>query len=54
MASIKVVLRKNMIRKDETIPLALRISENYKTNYHWLGHYILEKDWDKKWMSRLK
>ena len=48
MASIKVVLRKNMIRKDETIPLALRISENYKTNYHWLGHYILEKDWDKK------
>lgn len=48
MASIKVVLRKNMIRKDGTIPLALRISENYKTNYHWLGHYILEKDWDKK------
>lgn len=48
MASIKVVLRKNMIRKDDTIPLALRISENYKTNYHWLGHYILEKDWDKK------
>ncbi|TDN93397.1 site-specific recombinase XerD [Salegentibacter sp. 24] len=48
MASIKIVLRKNMIRKDDTIPLALRISENYKTNYHWLGHYILEKDWDKK------
>ena len=48
MASIKIVLRKNMIRKDDTIPLALRISENYKTNYHWLGQYILEKDWDKK------
>ena len=48
MASIKVVLRKNMIKKDGTIPLALRISENYKTNYHWLGHYLLEKDWDKK------
>jgi len=47
MASIKVVLRKNMIKKDGTIPLALRISENYKTNYKWLGQYVLEKDWDK-------
>jgi len=47
MASIKVVLRKNMMKKDGTIPLALRISENYKTNYKWLGQYVLEKDWDK-------
>ncbi|MDT0646507.1 tyrosine-type recombinase/integrase [Zunongwangia sp. F260] len=47
MANIKIVLRKNMIRKDGTIPLALRISENYKTNYHWLGQYVFEKDWDK-------
>lgn len=47
MASIKIVLRKNMMRKDNTIPLAIRISENYKTNYKWLGQYILEKDWDK-------
>lgn len=47
MASIKIVLRKNMIRKDNTIPLAIRISENYKTNYKWLGQYVLEKDWDK-------
>lgn len=47
MASIKIVLRKNMMRKDKTVPLAIRISENYKTNYQWLGHYILEKDWDK-------
>lgn len=47
MASIKIVLRKNMIKKDNTIPLAIRISENYKTNYKWLGQYILEKDWDK-------
>lgn len=51
MASIKIVLRKNMIKKDGTIPLALRISENYKTNYHWLGHYVLEKDWDKKFQK---
>ena len=46
MASIKIVLRKNMIRKDGRIPLALRISENYKTNYKWLGQYVFEKDWD--------
>ncbi|WZL89994.1 tyrosine-type recombinase/integrase [Salinimicrobium sp. 3283s] len=51
MASIKIVLRKNMIKKDGTIPLALRISENYKTNYHWLGYYVLEKDWDKKFQK---
>lgn len=36
-----------MMRKDGTIPLAIRISENYKTNYKWLGQYVLEKDWDK-------
>ena len=47
MASIKIVLRKNMMRKDKTIPLAIRISENYKTNYKWLGQYVFEKDWDK-------
>jgi len=47
MAIIKIVLRKNMIRKDKTIPLAIRISENYKTNYKWLGQYVVEKDWDK-------
>ncbi|MAU17532.1 MAG: integrase [Muricauda sp.] len=47
MASVKIVLRKNMIRKDKTIPLAIRISENYKTSYKWLGIYVLEKNWDK-------
>lgn len=47
MASIKIVRRKNKERKDGTAPLALRISENYKTNYKFTGHYVLEKDWDK-------
>ncbi len=46
MANIKIVLRKNMMKKDGTIPLALRISDNYRTSYKWLGHYVLEKDWD--------
>ena len=47
MANVKIVLRRNMMKKNGTIPLALRISENYKTNYHWLGQYVYEKDWDK-------
>ena len=46
MASIKIIRRKNKERKDGTAPLALRISENYKTNYFFTGQYILEKDWD--------
>ncbi len=25
----------------------MRISENYKTNYKWLGQYVFEKNWDK-------
>ncbi len=46
MSNIQVVLRPNKKKKNDTIPLALRISENYKTNYYFLGHSILEKDWD--------
>ncbi|PKD17680.1 integrase [Salegentibacter salinarum] len=46
MTNIQVVLRPNKMKKNGTIPLALRISENYKTNYYFLGHSILEKDWD--------
>lgn len=46
MASIKIVRRKNKQRKDGTAPLALRISKDYKTNYCFLGQYVLEKDWD--------
>ncbi|MAZ27342.1 MAG: integrase [Cytophagaceae bacterium] len=53
MASIKIVRRKNKERKDGTAPLALRISENYKTNYKFLGQYVLEKDWD-KFAGRIK
>lgn len=47
MASIKIVRRKNKERKDGTAPLALRISQNYTTNYKFLGQYVLEKDWNK-------
>jgi len=47
MASIKIVRRKNKEREDGTAPLALRISENYKTNYRFLNQYVLAKHWDK-------
>ena len=46
MASIKIVRRKNKQRKDGTAPLALRISKDYKTNYQFLGVYVLEREWD--------
>lgn len=46
MASIKIVRRKNKQRKDGTAPLALRISKDYKTNYCFLGQYVLDKDWN--------
>ncbi|WP_237274501.1 tyrosine-type recombinase/integrase [Tenacibaculum ovolyticum] len=46
MASIKIVRRKNKQRKDGTAPLALRISKDYKTNYCFIGQYVLEKDWN--------
>lgn len=46
MAAIKIVRRKNKQRKNGTAPLALRISKDYKTNYTFLGQYVLEKDWD--------
>src|SRR5690606_3037880 len=53
MASIKIVRRKNKERKDGRAPLAIRISENYKTHYIFTGHYVLEKDWDEV-NSRIK
>lgn len=46
MASIKIVRRKNKERKDGTAPLALRISKDYRTNYCFIGQYVLEKDWN--------
>ena len=46
MSSIKIVRRKNKERKNGTAPLALRISKDYRTNYCFLGQYVLENDWD--------
>ncbi len=46
MASLKVLLRKNKQKSDQTCPLALRITHNRKSRYIFLGQYILEKYWD--------
>ena len=45
MASLKVLLRKNKKKSDQTCPLALRISHILKSRYIFLGQYILEKHW---------
>ncbi len=46
MASLKVLLRKNKKKSDQTCPLALRITHNRKTRYIFLGQYVLEKHWN--------
>ena len=46
MASVKIVLAKHKRKKDNTIPIAIRIIKNRKPSYIWTGEYILEKDWN--------
>ena len=46
MATIKLILWKHDKKKDNTFPLALRITENRKSRYIFTGKYIKEKDWD--------
>jgi len=47
MASVKLVLRTNFVKKNGTCPLAIRITQNRKTSFIYTGKYILEKDWNK-------
>jgi integrase len=46
MASIKILLWKHDKKKNDTFPIALRITQNRKTRYIFTGKYIVEKDWD--------
>ena len=48
MASIKILLWKHDKKKNNTFPLAIRITKNRKTRYVFTGEYILEKDWNEK------
>ena len=47
MASVKLVLRTNFVKKNGTCPLAIRITQNRKTSFIYTGKYILKKDWNK-------
>lgn len=53
MASVKILLWKHDKKKDGTLPIALRITQNRKTRYIFTGKYLHEKDWDIK-TSRVK
>ncbi|AXG70570.1 site-specific tyrosine recombinase XerD [Kordia sp. SMS9] len=48
MASIKILLWKHDKKKNNTFPLAIRITKNRKTRYVFTGEYIKEKDWNEK------
>lgn len=45
MASVKVVLRKKL-NKDGTSPLAIRITQDRKSSFIYLGKSIKKQDWD--------
>lgn len=48
MASVKVLLRENKIKKNGEIPIYLRIIKNRRTQFISLGIAVLESQWDDK------
>jgi hypothetical protein len=46
-SNAKIVLRKKQNREG-LYPLSIRITKNRRSNYHYIGHYLELKDWDKK------
>lgn len=46
-SNAKIVLRKKPNKKGH-YPLAIRITKNRRSNYHYIGHYIELKHWDEK------
>jgi integrase len=44
-SNAKIVIRKK-VNKEGLYPLAIRITKNRKSTYHYIGHYIDLKDWD--------
>lgn len=45
MASLKFVLRRNKKKNDNTVPIAIRITQNRKSRFVFTGVYINEGDW---------
>lgn len=46
-SNTKIVLKKKANKEGE-FPLAIRITKNRRSNYHYVGHYINDKFWDIK------
>lgn len=46
-SNTKIVLRMKP-NKEGFYPLAIRITKNRRSNYHYIGHYIALKHWDEK------
>lgn len=46
-SNAKIVVRKKP-NKEGLYPLAIRITKNRRSTYHYIGHYIDLKDWDEK------
>ena len=46
-SNAKIVLRKKP-NKNGLCPLAIRISKNRRSSYHYIGHYIEFEHWDEK------
>ena len=46
-SNAKIVIRKKP-NKEGLYPLAIRITKNRRSTYHYVGHYIDLKDWDEK------
>ena len=46
-SNTKIVLRKKP-NKEGLFPLAIRITKNRRSNYHFIGHYIELNHWDEK------
>ncbi|MEZ7494321.1 site-specific integrase [Leeuwenhoekiella aequorea] len=46
-SNTKIVIRKKS-NKEGLYPLAIRITKNRRSTYHYIGHYINLKDWDEK------
>ncbi len=44
-SNAKIVIRKK-VNKEGLYPLAVRITKNRKSTYHYIGHYVDLKDWD--------
>jgi len=46
MVTTKLILRPSYRKKDNTVPIAIRITKDRKSRFIFTGQYILEKDWN--------